>query len=92
MLLGLVEAMRSNDFEALGFDRDDEGSFHGLLGRPAHLIGGETQVSAGEELNGFHGWSGLKQPQFNQMRPNLVTLWFIKSTERFGHAVIAHIE
>ena len=41
------------DREALRFDRFDEGVFHRLLGGPAGLIRGETQIAAGDELDGW---------------------------------------
>ena len=46
-----VVGVRAYDFIALGLDGGAEGVFHCLLRRPANLVGRETQIAAGDELD-----------------------------------------
>ena len=51
VLLRRVVLVRSPDAAARTFDRSRQTGFHVLLGRPAFPIGGESQVSVGNEKN-----------------------------------------
>ena len=46
-----VEAVRADEFKALGFEDGGEGVLHCLLRGPANPVGGGAQIPAGDELN-----------------------------------------
>jgi hypothetical protein len=48
-----VAGVGAFDFPAFCRETFGEFFFHGLLFRPAFLVGGESQVAVGEEVNGF---------------------------------------
>ena len=49
-----VERMRALDVAARAFDGRDDLRLHGGLRLLAFLVGGEPQVSVGDEVNGVH--------------------------------------
>ena len=51
MLLHRVIRVGSDHFHAFGSKRGDDLLFHGLLGRPAGLVGREAQVTTGNKIN-----------------------------------------
>jgi hypothetical protein len=62
VLLLRIIGMGSFDDAALGFESCGKGILHGLLRGPAGLIGGKTQIAAGDEVDGLaHG--RLRLPQ-----------------------------
>jgi hypothetical protein len=53
VLLGGIEWMGALYGTSGAADGSDDGCFDGFLSRPALLIGGETQIAAGDEKDGF---------------------------------------
>ncbi len=59
MLLHAIKRVGAFDRTALGFECDGEFVLHVLLGGPAGLIGGKTEVARGNEVDGLHGWDDI---------------------------------
>ena len=49
-----VERMGAANLTALALDGGDEQGFHGGLGFLASLVGGKSQIAAGDQVNRFH--------------------------------------
>jgi hypothetical protein len=53
MLLLFIEGVRAHDLPAFGSQSLDEHGFHLRLLRPALLVGGKPQITAGHQVNMF---------------------------------------
>jgi uncharacterized circularly permuted ATP-grasp superfamily protein/uncharacterized alpha-E superfamily protein len=68
-----VIRVRSFDLEALGLESFRERVLHGLLGRPAGLVGGKAQIAAGDEAPPAPTWDESRASS-GELRPHWQTL------------------